>query len=81
MFTQEIAHGTHAIISNAEKYLIKKFKELENIQSIFKDKGKGGEGTSTADKLYISYNYDTKKMKDINELDDDDLELSNYKLI
>ena len=31
--------------------------------------------------LYISYNYDTSKMKDINELDDDDLELSNYKLI
>ena len=80
MYTKEIAFGTPNIISKAEKYLINKFKTAKT-NWILKNEGEGGEGTSTANKLYISYNYDTSKMKDINELDDDDLELSNYKLI
>ena len=76
-YTKEIAYGNATIINKAEKYLISKFKQSPfNCKNI----GEGGEGDIDADKLYISYNYDKKQMKSMEELEDDELDIISYKL-
>lgn len=77
-YTEEIAHGDADIIDKGEKYLIKKFQESDLPCSNI---GGGGEGGNDADKLYVSFNYDFSQTKNIEELFDDDLNITSYKLI
>ena len=76
-YTIEIAYGDAEVINDGEKFLIAKFKKSK---LPCRNVGDGGEGNNDATKLYISYNYDKSKMKTINNLEDDELDIISYKL-
>ena len=81
--TVEIAYGDPKVISEAEKILIKKFKDYKDIDEVswkLSNKSDGGEGNSDASILYISYDYDCSTMKCDADVNDDELDIDSYEL-
>lgn len=77
--TVEIAHGLPEVISEAEKYMINRFKTTERVNWKFCNNSDGGEGEPNK-KLYVSYDYDRSTMKCDADVNDDVLDIDSYEL-
>jgi hypothetical protein len=72
-FTELLISGNSKLINEAEKFLVDKF--LDSELPCMNQRGGGG-GNPDATDLYVSYNCDNNKITSIDELNDDDLDLS-----
>ena len=76
--TIEIAYSSsYSTINMAECFLISKFKKEKDFPVKLENVNDGGGGNPNANKLYVALKF---KPKDINDLDDDDLNFESMEL-
>ena len=71
-FTLEIAHGDSKIIKKAEHHMIMYFQQT-NLKNKLKNTDSNADGNSEAQKLYVSYHANLVNVRNIDDLDADEL--------